>query len=225
MKTHKQKSHTAPNATKLDTYSLWISLGILCVLFILGYPLSFLFTFSDVANSPYIYEKKEFANLAQIDDLLSAELDPNAQVIIVEFGDFECQFCKEGQNVVSILESDARIQVVFAHFPSNFHPNAYDASVVYECLRQKGYYEAKQALYSKTVLSKDILNQILADFDTDADCAADVQIQKDIAFGNSLGVRGTPTFMLFKTNDPTNYELVEGANLAQMNFFLSKWLE
>jgi thiol-disulfide isomerase/thioredoxin len=221
-----------PHSKKREKIIVWSSLIILFILFLFAYPLSFIFTLSDITQSPNIFLKKEFTSFEEINEKLSAELDPNAQIIIVEFGDFECEFCKQAQTLVTKFESDKRIQVVFAHYPSNLHPNAYFASVAYECLRQGGVVEAKLALYNAKELSNQTIIQIaqnlglnMTDAQTLANCDANAQIRKDITFGNELGIRGTPTFMIFETSDPKNYELIEGANEPQFQFYLDKWLK
>src|SRR5690606_6690554 len=47
-----------------------------------------------------------------------------APIVVVEYSDFECPFCKRGYNtVVELLEKyKGKVQFVYKHLPLSFHP-------------------------------------------------------------------------------------------------------
>jgi protein-disulfide isomerase len=84
----------------------------------------------------------------------SIEGSPNAKVVIVEFSDFQCPFCKKwtDENLRRIrtqLGND--VALVFEHFPIvQIHPNAGDASAVAVCAGEQGKFWQMHDLLFKT---------------------------------------------------------------------------
>ena len=72
----------------------------------------------------------------------------SAKVTIVEFGDFQCPFCKNFfQNTFSQIKTKyidtGKVKYVFRHFPlTQIHVNAQIASVAAECANQQGQFWA-----------------------------------------------------------------------------------
>ena len=68
--------------------------------------------------------------------------DPS--VVWIEYGDFECPFCKryheEIQQLLAAYSDD--VQVVYRHFPLDIHTNAYEKAIASECAAELGGEEA-----------------------------------------------------------------------------------
>ena len=84
----------------------------------------------------------------------SIEGSPNAKVVIAEFSDFQCPFCKKwtDENLKRIrtqLGND--VALAFEHFPIvQIHPNAGDASAVAVCAGEQGKFWQMHDLLFKT---------------------------------------------------------------------------
>jgi protein-disulfide isomerase len=131
-----------------------------------------------------------------------------ALVTIVEFSDFECPFCSRGANTVSEIEKayGERVRVVFKHTPLPFHKNARPASSAAIAAGKQGkFWEYHDKAFANqkdlteenlTVWAKELgLN--VAKFDADRKSpAVAAQIEADMALGQSIGVRGTPGFLI-----------------------------
>ncbi|HET7538279.1 MAG TPA: thioredoxin domain-containing protein [Polyangiaceae bacterium] len=67
--------------------------------------------------------------------------DPHAKVVIHEFADFQCPFCKRVQPTLTALQKHygSKLKLVFHHFPLPFHKNAeLAAEAAQEVFAQKG---------------------------------------------------------------------------------------
>ena len=84
----------------------------------------------------------------------SVEGDPNAKVVIAEFSDFQCPFCKQWidqslRQLRTQLGDD--VALAFMHFPIvQIHPNAGNASLVAICAGQQGkFWEMHDLLFAR----------------------------------------------------------------------------
>jgi protein-disulfide isomerase len=142
-----------------------------------------------------------------------------ASVTLVEYGDYECPYCRAALAVVEelqrILPDDLRF--VFRHFPlENIHPHARRAAEAAEAAASQGkFFEMHAALFEhQAALEHEDLLRYAAELGLDtarfsaelqADTHAD-RIREDFRDGLRSGVRGTPTFYL----DDVRYDGVVG---------------
>lgn len=73
--------------------------------------------------------------------------NPNAEIVIVEYSDFDCPFCKDFHETMSkIMDeygSGGNIAWVFRHFPiTSRHPNAVHIAEASECVAELGGHPA-----------------------------------------------------------------------------------
>ncbi len=91
--------------------------------------------------NPELLEQRQILETA--DD---PSLGPDdAPITIVEFGDFECPFCRRSYTVIRELESIYRgkIRIIFRDFPIiNMHENAMLAHVAANCAHEQGKFWA-----------------------------------------------------------------------------------
>jgi protein-disulfide isomerase len=97
-----------------------------------------------------------FAIMEQKPDTAGASIEgsPNARVIVAEFSDFQCPFCKQwtDQSMMQLrnrLGDD--VALAFLHFPIvQIHPNAGNASLVAICAGQQGkFWEMHDLLFAR----------------------------------------------------------------------------
>jgi protein-disulfide isomerase len=146
--------------------------------------------------------------------------NPEAPVTIVEFSDFQCPYCARGANTVEqILDKyPGQVKFVFKHFPLGFHPWAKPASIAAYCAGEQDpdafwtlhdkYFANQKALNPDNVIekSKEYLAGSGIDMGQWAECAgneeseahkaATATVEADMAFGQELGVSGTPGFFV-----------------------------
>ncbi len=136
----------------------------------------------------------------------------DAEVILVEFGDFQCPFCRRhllgvAQQIRAKLVATNRVRYVFLDFPLEVkHPLAVQAAAAARCAEEQGkYWEMRNTLYTnQKALHELFLVEHAKSAGLDeaafAGCLESGRhgdaIQQDQAIGKSLGIKGTPTFFL-----------------------------
>ena len=158
--------------------------------------------------------------------------NPNAEVTIIEFSDYQCPFCRKfWTDTLPQIEKEyigtGKVKLVFRDFPLSFHPNAGPAAEAANCAREKGgdeaYYKMHDKIFSEqnkldggTVQStifdgwdSKVLKQWAKDLGYDIGSCLDSgkyasEVQKDFDDGANAGVSGTPAFFV-------NGQILEGA--------------
>jgi protein-disulfide isomerase len=160
-----------------------------------------------VLQSPKIIEDVESIIIIEGDTVLYGNPE-SAKVIIVEYGDFECPYCKIAVPVIKSIadkyEND--LAVVFKDFPLAIHTNAKSAAVAAQCANEQGLFtEYHDILYQNQdkLSSGDLLfyaSQVGLDTNLWVKCIEDPEmleeVNKDHAQGLKDGVRGTPGFFV-----------------------------
>lgn len=135
----------------------------------------------------------------------------NAKVVVVEFGDFQCPFCKQAFPIVRELMNTYadRVVFIFRDYPiSDIHPDAQKAAEAAQCAWDQG---ANQfwAFHDRLFLNQnDLTVPFLKEhassagldrtlFDQCLDSGTNTtEVASDYADGLRAGVRGTPTFFI-----------------------------
>ncbi|MEN8251213.1 MAG: thioredoxin domain-containing protein [Bacteroidota bacterium] len=163
-----------------------------------------------------IIEKKR-APVQSLDGALNIKGRPgmgpkDSDVILVEFGDFQCAYCRRhllgaAQQIHEKLVLTNQLRYVFLDFPlGERHPLAAKAAVAARCAEeQEKYWEMRNTLYNN---QKALHELFLVEHakGTGMDEVAfsrclhsgryEAAIQQDQVVGRSLGIKGTPTFFL-----------------------------
>lgn len=154
--------------------------------------------------------------------------DPKANVILVEYSDFECPFCKKFHPTVqqALTEYGGKVAWVYRHYPLSFHQNAQKEAEASECAAEQGGNDAFWAFSDKilekttsggTGIALDQLQGIAQSvgldgsrFQTCLDSGkyAD-HVSKDALSGTTAGVTGTPGTLVLKKDGTA--KLVSGA--------------
>jgi protein-disulfide isomerase len=131
-----------------------------------------------------------------------------APITIIEFSDYECPFCKRGEDsIAKVMQAYGdKIRLVFRDFPLPMHPQARPAAEAAGCANAQGkFWEYHAKLFAnQTALGEDKLKQYAKDVGLDTakfdECLAKkpfkAAIDKDIADGSEVGVTGTPAFFV-----------------------------
>lgn len=170
--------------------------------------------------------KPKYQTLPNQDNVFSDEKTPSlgssdAKIAIVEFSDFQCPYCKRfSDNTFDQLKTNyidtGKVKYIARDFPLSFHPQAKGAAVAALCSFQQDAYWPMRALLFNNVkqLGNELYQQSASELELDKEkfdnCLSDQDVMKkveqDMALGSSLGVRGTPSFLVGKVE---NGQLIE----------------
>ncbi len=133
----------------------------------------------------------------------------DAPVTIVEFGDFQCPFCKAAEaSLAEVMKRHAHsVRVVFRNLPlDQIHPNARVAAEAAVCAERHGkFWEMHDAMYAdQRALDSASLTRTAAGLGLDeaqfSRCLADdstrTALERDAAAADRLGLTGTPFFFI-----------------------------
>jgi len=140
--------------------------------------------------------------------------DLDAKVVVVEFSDFQCPFCKRHvDDTQPALDEEfvdtGEVMWIFKHFPLNIHPQAPAAGVAAECASDQGKFWEMHALLFEDPQSwstsdpssifAELAGQLELDMDAFNTCYADPataeRVTSDLNDGAPF-VQGTPTFIV-----------------------------
>ncbi len=135
--------------------------------------------------------------------------DPKAPVIIVEFSDFQCPYCKTAQTTLKniLTKYNGRVKLAYRDFPlREIHPQAQTAAEAARCAGEQGkFWEFHDALFA------DQSNQKEADLAAHArtlgldeksfqSCLGSgkytPKVEEDLQDGSRVGITGTPGFFI-----------------------------
>lgn len=134
---------------------------------------------------------------------------PDAPVMVVEYGDFECPNCKQAAPAVKLLLSRyaGRICFVYRHFPVEAsHPHALQAAEAAEAANAQGkFWEMHDLLFDNQLHMErsdlrgyaSSIGLDLAGFDRQLDEHVHLPlVRAQLATGQKSGVRSTPGFFV-----------------------------
>lgn len=88
--------------------------------------------------------------------------NPNADIVIIEYSDFECPYCKTHHSTLNkiVEEYNGQVAWVFRHYPLiEIHQNAFEKAVASECVSQikgnESFWEYTKLLYGMIKTSQD----------------------------------------------------------------------
>ncbi len=140
----------------------------------------------------------------------------DAPVTMVEFTDYQCPFCRrfETESFAQLKKEyidTGKVRFVSRDLPLDFHPNAPGAAVAARCAgEQNKFWEMRDAMMLDTAtdLGPDALlkygQKINLDMPAYSACLKEKKfteaIKKDTADAGALGISGTPSFIIGKSD-------------------------
>ena len=170
-----------------------------------------------VRRLPTSVRARQIAGTAEDILDLSEEVDPDrdhirgpedALVTLVEYGDFECPYCGQAEQVIRELLTSFGddVRYVWRHLPLNdVHPNAQLAAEASEAASAQGHFwEMHDSLLGHGELHPAHLAAYAEEIGLDADrMMAELhrreyapRVSEDVASADESGVSGTPTFFI-----------------------------
>jgi protein-disulfide isomerase len=152
----------------------------------------------------------------------------NAPVVLVEYSDYECPFCKSFHPTVKKVfdEYGDKVALVYRHYPLPFHQNAQKEAEASECINELGgsdaFWKYTDAIYERTTsngtgFALDKLGPLAAELGVDQtafqSCLDSGKytslVQTEETGGQKAGIQGTPgTIIIAKSGTRT---LIPGA--------------
>lgn len=133
---------------------------------------------------------------------------PESKVVLVEFSDFQCPYCAEAHKTLKqlIANHQGEFKLAFKHFPLPTHAQAVPAAkAAWAASVQGKFWEYHDALFAQQdKLGEELyldtaknLNLDLEKFNQDRyGDAANAAIGQDLQLAESLGINGTPFFVM-----------------------------
>ena len=140
--------------------------------------------------------------------------DLDAPLTVIEFGDFQCPFCKKHMDETQPILDEKYVETgnvlwIYKHFPLSIHPQAPEAGVAAECAGEQGQFWEMHKLLFRDVESWSIespfdifvgyAGELGLNDEAFAACLENpemaARVQSDLDEGASF-VRGTPTFII-----------------------------
>ena len=131
----------------------------------------------------------------------------NAKVVITEFSDFQCPYCKEVQsNIERVLKAYGdQVRLEFKSLPIEAHQFAFTAAQASYCAGKQGYFwQVHDALFAATEPSHSTIGEIVSDLKLNTEkfekCLSSTEsyaaVMNDVEEARRLGIEGTPTFII-----------------------------
>jgi protein-disulfide isomerase len=134
----------------------------------------------------------------------------DAEIVLVEFSDYQCPFCKRWYDEVYqqlLAAYPGKIRLVYRNLPlTSLHPDAMSAAVASLCAEeQSSFWQFHDKLFSDEYgFGRSAYSRYAADLELDTaafDACLDSGqfddfIQQDMDFSLNMGVRSTPTFFV-----------------------------
>lgn len=149
----------------------------------------------------------------------------DATIVMVEYSDLECPFCKRiHPDLVKLYnENGGKVAWVYRHFPLSFHPKAQKSAEATECvteeLGQEGFWKMADAIVDKMPAMEltelpSIAASVGANETTVKQCIDSGKtaqaVKDDQEEGTKIGVQATPTTVFYNMKTGKS-QTVEGA--------------
>jgi protein-disulfide isomerase len=154
---------------------------------------------------------------------------PTAAATLVEYGDYECPFCRQAHSIVKEVQQrlGRRLRFVYRHFPlAEIHPHAPRAAEAAEAAGSQGrFWEMHDLLFENqpALADADLLRYAtflgldLPRFVSElAQHVHEPRVREDFMSGVRSGVNGTPTFFVngIRHDGPWDADTLSDALLA-----------
>ncbi|MFA5187738.1 MAG: DsbA family protein [Patescibacteria group bacterium] len=133
----------------------------------------------------------------------------DAGIVIVEFSDFQCPYCKEAYPIIKSIRQEyaASVKIIYRDFPNlAIHPNALNAALAGKCANeQNNFWPYHDLLFeNQSDLSLENLKSLAVNAGLDQvqfnQCLDSqkylAEIQNDLQAAQTLELAGTPAFFI-----------------------------
>jgi len=183
---------------------------------------------ADYANAEEM-RKTEQALMSKAEQLYADSRDffigkPDAPITVVEFLDYNCGYCKRAfPDLMRLAEANDDIRIIFKEYPILGPTSTLAAQTVLAAKEQGKYMELHRTLFeSKASLNTARLNKFIKQNGLDVDeineraqkASIKKHIQDTLTLGQSIGINGTPAFIINDKLYPGALSYAEMQNLV-----------
>ncbi len=131
--------------------------------------------------------------------------NPQGDVSVVEFFDYNCGWCKKAvDELTKLTKADPKVRVVFKELPIFGENSAFAAKAAMASLKQGKYWDFHVALMKERQVTKDNVFTIAAKAGLNvdqlkkdmADPVYEAALKENAALAQALGIEGTPGFII-----------------------------
>lgn len=154
------------------------------------------------ANTKLIVNQKSAIFASPADFVLG---NPKGDVAIVEFSDYNCGWCKRAvDEIQKLTQADSKVRVVLKELPIFGENSQAAAKAAMASIKQGKYWEYHVALMKERQVTKDNIFKVAEKVGLDvkklqadmADPKLDEALKANAALAQSLGIEGTPGFII-----------------------------
>jgi protein-disulfide isomerase len=123
----------------------------------------------------------------------------DAQVTIVEFGDYECPYCAQDEPTVKkvLAAYPTQVKLVYKNLPLDIHPKARQKALVAECVGIQGrYWQAHDQFFAGAPPEKVTEGVDGGKLKACVSQGGEGQVDSDLALAKRLGLATTPSFVI-----------------------------
>ncbi|WP_138379970.1 DsbA family protein [Luteithermobacter gelatinilyticus] len=138
--------------------------------------------------------------------------NPNGDLTIIEFFDYNCSYCKKAMSTVNrLLKEDKGLRIIYKEFPILAESSVTAAKASLAAIRQGKYEEFHKALMkNRKPLDEELIFSIARNVGLDeqklavdmTDPAISRSIEENTALARALNITGTPAFIIGNTIIP-----------------------
>jgi protein-disulfide isomerase len=132
--------------------------------------------------------------------------NPNGDVVIVDFNDYQCPYCKKAHKAMkSVVAADGKVKIIYKDLPILGEASKIAAVAALASVKQGKHQAFHDALMEFTgKLDRDKIFEIAASVGLDrAQLEKDMEdpklkqhIERNLELASALGIRGTPAFVI-----------------------------
>ncbi|MCB2010744.1 MAG: DsbA family protein [Geminicoccaceae bacterium] len=155
-----------------------------------------------------------------------AEVNPDGDVTLVEFFDYRCGYCRRmTEGLRSLVGDDTGIRLVFKEFPILGEDSMRASKAALAAKRQGAYDGFHAALMTASDMSMEAIERLADHYELDFDKLAEdmeseevaAQISDTLRLGHTLGISGTPSFIIGETVIPGAIPVDQLAELVEQH--------
>lgn len=131
--------------------------------------------------------------------------NPNGDITVVEFFDYNCPWCKRAVNeLMKLVKADSNVKVILKEFPIFGENSTFTAKVAMASMKQDKYFDFHMALMEERQVTKDNVFKIAEKVGLDVEklkadmnnSEFDAAIKQTSEIAQALGIEGTPGYIV-----------------------------